>query len=137
MDSSRPTAARTSNPCLTRNPQCPETNKTVTLPAIGWEIIRALLRDAGWCTTPRDIFIAGSIDTNLDTALPEKPKPGKDGKIDPKKDDAWSEKPVKVELMGKEIDVIAKALKAAVARGGMGAGKLAVQLVKEFLPEEC
>lgn len=110
-------------------------NRAITLPAIAWQIILMMLQQPGWASTPRDIFVAGHLDEKL--VLPAKPKPEKDGKLDPKKDAAWCAKPVKFELMGKEIDVIAKCVKKAIEATNVGAGRTAKQIVEAFLPDEC
>lgn len=109
-------------------------NKKITLPAIAWEIVRIMVQQPGWATTNKDIVVAGNLDDRI--ALPEKPKPGDDGKIDPADDKAWSEQPVELELMAKEIACISKCVKHHVEKGALGGSKSNARIVAEFLPEE-
>ena len=112
-----------------------KSNKTITLPAIAWAVILQILQMPGWANTPRDIYVAGSLDGKL--LLPVKPKPNAEGRIDPAKDQAWSDKKVTFQLMAKEYDCIAKAIKAAIEKTNVGAGKTAKAVVEAFLPDEC
>lgn len=111
-------------------------NKTIVLPAIAWEVVRILLQQPGWANTPRDIFVAGSLDDKLN--LPKKPAAEpKTGRPDPAKDEAWSKKPISFQLMAKEFDCIAKCVRSNIEKTNVGAGKTAKALVEAFLPEEC
>lgn len=109
-------------------------NRTLTLPTLAWEIIRLMVQQAGWATTHKDILIAANLDDRI--ALPPKPKPGADGKLDPAEDKAWCEAPATIELMAKECAAITKCIQGALARGAFGGNKTSKAILEAFLPKE-
>ena len=112
------------------------TNRTIKLSCLCWEVIRMLMMQPGWANTPRDIYQSGVLDEKL--VLPKKPAADpKTGKIDPTKDAAWCDREVAFQLMGKEVDTIAKCLKANIEKANSGGGRIAKRLVETFLPDEC
>lgn len=114
-----------------------DTNQTLTMPAIAWHVLTILLNQAGWATTPKEIYVTGCLLESDKMKLPKAPEPDKAGKIDKAKDEAWSKKPFTVALMAKEIEVCMKCLKKAIEGAQFGPGKASKALVETFLAEEC
>lgn len=102
-------------------------NTTIEIPQLSLKILKTLVNQPGWAKTPKDLYIAGKIDADgkLETA-----------EVDPKATEeiakAWAETPVKLELMGKEVDALKRCLTHNIAEGKLGATKYIYRMVDAF-----
>lgn len=103
-------------------------NRKITLPQVCWKLVQDALREPGWATTPKMIVVAGTIDASDRIALAPL-----QGAVTPETEKTWADKEVDIELMAKEIEVVAAAIQYHVNRGAFRGNKYSKRLIEEFV----